>query len=924
MSDDKKKEPFAPEAIASGQRAPPQIPDHELIRKIGGGSYGEVWLARSIMGTYRAVKVVYRESFDHDRPFEREFNGIQRFEPISRSHESQVDILHVGRNEGYFYYVMELADDAAEVPSARCQVSGEDSGEAKLASPPDTWHLTPDTYVPKTLRSELFRRGKLPFEECLPIILSLTTALEHLHKHGLVHRDIKPSNIIFVHGIPKLADIGLVTSVDATRSYVGTEGFLPPEGPGTVPADIYSLGKVLYEMSSGRDRQDFPELPTNLAEMPDRAGMLELNAMVAKACKNDPRQRYQSAAEMHADLLLLQSGKSVRRLHGMERQLARVTRVGVIAALVALLAVTAYIIANSQARRARETSARESKLRQEAESDKQRAKTEAAKSQQVAQFLKAMLESVGPSKALGRDTTMLKEILDKTAERIGKELAGQPEVEMEIRDTLAVCYRDLGLYEKMAEMARERVQLGRTQLGQEHPAVGDALNQLGNALTWLGQTTEAEAFIMEGLQMRRKLLGNETVEVASSLGTLAGLLYQTGKPAQAETYFREALALRRKLQGNEAPDVATTLHNLANALHEQGKDAEAENTHREALALRTKLFGNDHPQVAWSLNSLALVLHARGNLAEAESIGREVLPMQKKFLGDAHPAVALTLNNLAGVLWDEGKLTEAEQIFGQTVALSRTNRGADDPFLSVPINNLGLVLLDQGRLDEAGDRFKEALAIIRQRQGAEHPDMAGSLHNLSLVLREQGKLAEAEEAAREALAIARKSETGPSLVIVCLDDLAAVLQRQNRPTEAEPFAQECLAMSEKESPNGWRTSGAKGLLGGILLVQEKYIEAEPLLLSGYEGMNQHREKMKTSAFRKQRFRDTLTHLAQLYEKTSQPAKVLEWKQKLAEFDKAATEERAKALIERGVGTKGEIKPATSIASPAQSPGKPSE
>src|SRR5438876_5496481 len=89
----------------------PQIPDHELIRPIGRGSYGEVWLARSVMGTYRAVKIVYRRTFEHERPFEREFAGIQKFEPISRSHEGLVDLLQVGRNEqeGYFYYVMEHA-----------------------------------------------------------------------------------------------------------------------------------------------------------------------------------------------------------------------------------------------------------------------------------------------------------------------------------------------------------------------------------------------------------------------------------------------------------------------------------------------------------------------------------------------------------------------------------------------------------------------------------------------------------------------------------------------------------------------------------------------------------------------------------------------------------------------------------------------
>src|SRR5439155_24726731 len=124
-------------------------------------------------------------------------------------------------------------------------------------------------YAPKTIRSEITRRGRLPFEECLQLSLSLTAGLGHLHKAGLVHRDIKPSNIIFVSGMPKLADIGLVADVGEARSFVGTEGFIPPEGPGTPAADLFSLGKVLYEASTGKDRQDFPEPMTNLGDEPD-------------------------------------------------------------------------------------------------------------------------------------------------------------------------------------------------------------------------------------------------------------------------------------------------------------------------------------------------------------------------------------------------------------------------------------------------------------------------------------------------------------------------------------------------------------------------------------------------------------------------------------------------------------------------------
>ncbi|MCL4181444.1 MAG: protein kinase [Verrucomicrobia bacterium] len=309
-----------PHPSLTGGEAPPfAVPDHELVRRVGKGSYGEVWLGRNALGTWRAVKIVRRSAFDHDRPYEREFSGIQRFEPVSRSHESQLNILQVGRAEGGFYYVMELADDMGH-------------GQK----------IDPATYTPRNLRSELHLRGRLPVAECLRIGLALTTALEHLHRHGLVHRDIKPSNIVFVNGIPKLADIGLVAQAEATLTFVGTEGFLPPEGPGTRPADIFSLGKVLYELSTGHDRHQFPELPTNLVELPDRALLGELNEVLIKACHPDPAQRYQTAAEMHADLALLESGRSVVRLRGIERRLQLAQRVGALTAVGALLAGGLY------------------------------------------------------------------------------------------------------------------------------------------------------------------------------------------------------------------------------------------------------------------------------------------------------------------------------------------------------------------------------------------------------------------------------------------------------------------------------------------------------------------------------------------------------------------------------------------------------
>ena len=65
------------------------IPDHEMLRCIGKGSYGQVWLARNMMGAYRAVKLIFRNSFKDKRPFDREISGIRRFEPISRQRNRQ-------------------------------------------------------------------------------------------------------------------------------------------------------------------------------------------------------------------------------------------------------------------------------------------------------------------------------------------------------------------------------------------------------------------------------------------------------------------------------------------------------------------------------------------------------------------------------------------------------------------------------------------------------------------------------------------------------------------------------------------------------------------------------------------------------------------------------------------------------------------
>jgi len=270
----------------------PETPDYELFPPpFGEGAYGRVWVVRNAVGQWQALKVVYLANFDNNPdPYEREFNGIRRYKPISDKHPGLLRVDFVSKKRpGYFYYVMELGDPL-------------DPG----------WEREPSTYRPRDLMSERARsRGRrLTVKECVEIGIALTDALDFLHRQGLTHRDIKPQNIIFVNGHPKLADVGLTAEIrppDQERTFVGTPGYMPPppEPPGTVQADIYALGMVLYVLSTGRNAAYFPEISTTLVS-PTAPDFLPLNKVILKACEPDSKQRFATAAEMHQALLEVQ------------------------------------------------------------------------------------------------------------------------------------------------------------------------------------------------------------------------------------------------------------------------------------------------------------------------------------------------------------------------------------------------------------------------------------------------------------------------------------------------------------------------------------------------------------------------------------------------------------------------------------------
>lgn len=649
--------------------------------------------------------------------------------------------------------------------------------------------------------------------------------------------------------LPKVIDFGIAkattnqrltdkTLFTAFEMLIGTPAYMSPEQAALTSVDvdtrtdIYSLGVLLYELLTSKTPFDAHELlkagldeirrvireqepvrpSTRLSTMAGqdlttiaqcrraeppklvRALTGDLDWIVMKALEKDRARRYQTASGMAQDIQHYVVGEAVaarppNALYKFQKLFLRnkllFGGLGIIAVLlVAGLGITTWLLAKENRTRLEADSARS-----QAEADKKYALSEAAKSRQVTQFMEDMLQGVGPSVARGRDTAMLKEILDKAAERVGKELTNQPAVEAELRSMIGSVYHELALYDKAETMHRA------------------------------------------ALANYNRLFGTENKEVAASLNNLARVLLEEGRRDEAESAFREALAIRQRIFGNEHPDVATSLQGLSEVLRRKGNQSEAVRLNVEALEMRRKVLGNDNLEVADSLHKLAALVAERGEFAQAESMEREVLAMQRKFVGDEHPMIATTLLNLNIMLCGQGKQEEAEMGHRQVLAMQRRLYGDEHPAVAVSLESLGLILQQRGKLAEAEINLREALSIQGKFLSDESPQRLTFFRHLAELLEVAGKLAEAETVYRQMLDMRVKSLGEEHLdVAESLDALANVLQAQGKLTEAETMYRRALKIRRKLLGDVHQlVADSVNKLLSLLLSQKKFGEAEQSL-----------------------------------------------------------------------------------------------
>jgi tetratricopeptide (TPR) repeat protein len=445
--------------------------------------------------------------------------------------------------------------------------------------------------------------------------------------------------------------------------------------------------------------------------------------------------------------------------------------------------------------------------RNEAEVQRARAEVEATTSQQTTEFLVQLFEVADPSEARGNSVTA-REILDRGAMRIDRDLASQPEVRANLMQTMGRVYTGLGLYAPATELLGRALDAREQTSKQAAPERVATANAFASALTLKGEYAQAEAIFNDALAAARTLDPEGDAQVSEALSGLADLLIQKGDFAAAEAQYTAALAIDRRLQNGA--DVGRSLAGLARALLFQERFAESEVAYRESLAVRRESLGEDHPLVAYTLNDLGSLLYFSGRADAAEPVFREAAALYERILGHEHPYVSSIENNLGRLLLERGELEDAEALLSDALAIDRKLKDAGHDDLVYTLNNLGLVRLGLARGDLGLPLFEEARQIAERQ---EHLVMLGEVWaNLADVYWRAGRGADARaaiSAARNAFAAVHPDEQTYAANLASIE--GAVYVVEGKLDEAERLlAASYATIAERWGPRGLFTRLAAG------------------------------------------------------------------------------------------------------------------
>ena len=794
-------------------RIEPHIGPYRVLRELGRGGMGVVYLAERDDGQYRrrvAVKVL-RHGPDSDE-LERRFLAERQI-LASLNHPNIAQLLDGGVTDAHIpFLVMEYVDG-----------------------------------VPITTYCD---RQRLGIEDRLQLFRDVCAAVHHAHQNLVIHRDIKPSNILVTEDRRvKLLDFGIAKLMNPTlgpadQAFTRTEWrIMTPEYASpeqvrgdslTTASDVYALGVLLYELLCGRRPhrlttrspqelteiivQREPELPSVAVSRPEPTtadgaaadqtpeavaadrhlsverlrGRLrgDLDAIVMMALRKESARRYGSAdllwedVQRHLDGLPVLAHRGTRR-YRIRKFLGRHRLEAIAAGVVTVSLVAGASVAVRQAAVARR--------------ERDRAEQALGQSKEVTDFLVRLFRTPAPAGA-SREQVTARDMLVTGTARI-EQLANQPVVQAQMLDALGRVNDQLGRFDEAERMLRRALELRRAHLGDNHLDVAATLGNLSNVLAEMDRSDEARELSRQALAIQQRILGPRHPDVALALSTVAR---RTSDLAVAESLYRATRDIQRAALGAQDAAVATTDRDLAGILQARGKYDEAEAMLRESLAIRERLTGPDHASVTVSMVFLADLLRIyRNQPAAAESLYHRALGILRQESPPRPSRLVGALSGLEHVAHARGDHVRAEGFAREILDAHRRALGAEHPIVTEGMEGIAEHLAAQGRVAEAEDMLRDAIAMLQRTVGPEHIRMGGILMTRGRVRAAAGRLDEAEADLRQSVAIMERSQgptSGYTAEPVAL--LAEVVERRGNHAEANALFDRAATILRPLPPRG--------------------------------------------------------------------------------------------------------------------------
>jgi hypothetical protein len=737
------------------------------------GGMGTVWPAKQL-GTQRDVVVktlVAQQSPVARAMFVREVELSARLQ-----HPNIARVYDSGIHEGQYYYAMELIEG-----------------------------VTLHHYA---------MQNRLTQRQVLELMRTVCQAVQHAHVRGVIHCDLKPGNILVTpDGQPHVLDFGLarlvtcpeVQTTGAAGATPGTPAYMSPEqAAGRVDqvdtrSDVYSLGKMLYELLVGQPGHpldgSLEDLVQRVVNQPvrrprDLAPKLdaELQALLLKALDQNPERRYSSAGELAGDIdrFLAREPLSAipRTAPYVLRKWARKRRValsGVATILVALVVIGTLWYVHWSA--------------------------EKAKQQVMDELLQFMREVTNPRVTGGRDPTA--ELLAGVDKLLSVRFGARHRERAEFLDAAGQYALGLGQFAAAESQFEQAAKVREEQFGRRDGRTLQALRHLAQARREGGKLAGAEKVIGEVLRALESQRSADERELLLARVTQACVLSDMGKGAEAEEPLRRAYDAARKRFGETDRDVLDAAAVLVVVLRDQGdprKRRQARELAEKTLQARRNTLRPDHRDTLQSMQDLgkvlslegeldggiklcedairtgertlqplsvpgapdrayypdvlvwkadlALMLHVKGELDDAQKIYQEIMAPSLVYRGEEHPFNVVIRANYARLLIDRGeRLGYAEELYRAVVSVEEKVRGAEDSETIMYLDALASLLSRQRKWQDSADVYRRTLEARKKKLDAAHPDVVQAERRLQAVLGFQ-----AREAARGAPATTRASE----------------------------------------------------------------------------------------------------------------------------------------------------------------------